>query len=409
MRFSCKSCLATFQTATGAPAAATFRCPSCGGEMAAVAEVVDLWQDRIPTRRYDLDDLRQRLDHEREEAAKTRTAPRTPDQVWFAAVQGRQIGPLSTAGIAGLRARGQLSAASLVWREGWPAWVAAEAVSELRTILGLPEEKPGQPFPVAPAAPAPPPIDATYPGARGGEVGLADAAALFNQKTDPEARVPAGLAQLLESTALPAAPGAELRAQAAAPMPFEPLATAPGAAARDEKPAAERTTPPIPPIPVEVPAPPALPRADELELEQAASAVFAEVRAGQREGARPLDDARGTGGREEPAASAPEAVPAPQEPAASEPSPPPASDAAPAAHAARDAVTQPPLPMIDLSAPSSEPDPLAPARRSRRPAAQQQWFGAAEEPSSPPFRPRAVLVAALVVALIAIALALHRH
>lgn len=156
MRFSCKTCGATFQTATGSGPKAAFACPACGGEMAASADVVDLNADRLPTRRYDLQELRARLEVEREESARARGTPRTAEQVWFAAVQGRQVGPLTSAGLQGLRARGQLSAATLVWREGWPSWVAAEVVGELRGVLGLPEDKPGQSFPVQPAAqPAP--------------------------------------------------------------------------------------------------------------------------------------------------------------------------------------------------------------------------------------------------------------
>ena len=175
MRFSCKSCGATFQTASGAAPRLGFACPACGGEMAASAEVVELHSDRVPTRRYDLDELRARLELEKEESARARGAPRSAEQIWFAAVQGRQVGPLTSAGLQGLRARGQLSAATLVWREGWPAWVAAEAVAELRPVLGLAEEKPGRPFPVQPAAPTPPPLDSTYPAAR----------ALAGENTDP--------------------------------------------------------------------------------------------------------------------------------------------------------------------------------------------------------------------------------
>jgi GYF domain 2 len=139
MRFSCMSCGATFQTAAGAAPKATFACPACGGEMATSADVVELHQDRVPTRRYDAVELRARLELEKEESARTRGTPRSAGQIWFAAVQGRQVGPLTPAGLHGLRARGQLQAATLVWREGWPAWVAAEAVAELRPVLGLAE------------------------------------------------------------------------------------------------------------------------------------------------------------------------------------------------------------------------------------------------------------------------------
>ena len=95
LRFSCKSCGATFQTTSGTGPKAAFACPACGGEMAASAEVVELHSDRIPTRRYDMQELRARLETEREESARARGTPRTAEQVWFAAVQGRQVGPLT--------------------------------------------------------------------------------------------------------------------------------------------------------------------------------------------------------------------------------------------------------------------------------------------------------------------------
>ena len=191
MRFSCPNCQAIFQTASGGAAQLRVACAGCGAEMiAAVAEplsgaplsggaqpsggaqVLELHPDRIPTRRYDLHELRARLEEEREASrpppAET-TSPFAPphltadgtgdrqlpnvDQVWFVGVQGRKVGPLSPSGLDGLRARGLLTAASLVWREGWPVWAAAEAVPELRSTLGLPLE---QVPPGAPASGAPP-------------------------------------------------------------------------------------------------------------------------------------------------------------------------------------------------------------------------------------------------------------
>jgi hypothetical protein len=104
--------------------------------MAAEADVLALNGDRIPTRPYDLAELLQQ-----EKAA----APPS-ERVWFVAVQGRSVGPLTAAGLEGLLARGQLHKRTLVWREGWPAWTAAETVTELCGILGLPE-------PVAPGEP----------------------------------------------------------------------------------------------------------------------------------------------------------------------------------------------------------------------------------------------------------------
>jgi hypothetical protein len=89
--------------------------------------------NRAPTRVYDLDSLRSKLEEER------KAAPSHAGQVWYAGIEGRSVGPLTLAGLSGLVARGQLRRASLVWREGWAAWVPAEAVAELRALLGLPE------------------------------------------------------------------------------------------------------------------------------------------------------------------------------------------------------------------------------------------------------------------------------
>lgn len=96
------------------------------------ADVLELHGDRIPTRPYDLASLRNRLEAER------KAAPSHEGQIWYVGVQGRSVGPLTEAGLQGLVARGQLRRASLIWREGWPAWTAADAVPELRAILGLP-------------------------------------------------------------------------------------------------------------------------------------------------------------------------------------------------------------------------------------------------------------------------------
>jgi hypothetical protein len=101
--------------------------------MESEAEVLELYADRIPTRPYDLASLRAKLEEERKAASSHE------GQIWYAAVHGRSIGPLTAAGLHGLAARGQLERGTLVWRQGWPSWSAAEAVSDLRPILGLPE------------------------------------------------------------------------------------------------------------------------------------------------------------------------------------------------------------------------------------------------------------------------------
>lgn len=100
--------------------------------MEASADVVDL--HRVPTRRYDLQELKARLEQEKEASAQPASAG---EQIWYVGVGGRKVGPMTRAGLVGLKERGLLSASSLVWREGWPVWAAAEAVQELRPLLGL--------------------------------------------------------------------------------------------------------------------------------------------------------------------------------------------------------------------------------------------------------------------------------
>jgi hypothetical protein len=105
------------------------------------ADVLELHGDRIPTRPYDLASLREKLEEERAAAGSHER------QIWYVGVHGRSVGPMTQAGLAGLAARGQLERTTLVWREGFSSWIAAELVDELRAILGLPQ---------APAAADPP-------------------------------------------------------------------------------------------------------------------------------------------------------------------------------------------------------------------------------------------------------------
>lgn len=118
-----------------------YLCPNCGAEM-------EPDPNRASTRVYDLDSLRSKLEEERK-AASSHAA-----QVWYVGVEGRSVGPLTLVGLEGLAARGSLRRSSLVWRDGWAAWVAAEAVPELRSLLGLPE---------APASGDPPALPESTP------------------------------------------------------------------------------------------------------------------------------------------------------------------------------------------------------------------------------------------------------
>ena len=105
--------------------------------------------NRAPTRVYDLDELRTRLEEER------KAAPSHAGQVWYVGVDGRSVGPLTLQGLAGLAARSQLRRSTLVWRDGFAAWIPAEAIPDIRALLGLPEATPSGDPPALPIGPLP--------------------------------------------------------------------------------------------------------------------------------------------------------------------------------------------------------------------------------------------------------------
>src|SRR3954468_1008176 len=95
LRFNCPTCEAVFQNGAR-PAPAEVACPACGVRMQAEADVVELHGDRMPTRPYDVARLREQLEEER------RASPSHADQVWYVGVNGRSVGPLTSAGLEGL-------------------------------------------------------------------------------------------------------------------------------------------------------------------------------------------------------------------------------------------------------------------------------------------------------------------
>src|SRR3954451_12966249 len=115
--------------------------------MQAEADVRERHGDRMPTRPYDIAQLREQLEEER------KAAPSHEDQIWYVGVNGRSVGPLTEAGLGGLAARGQLRRDSLIWRDGWPAWTPADGVPELRALLGLPQAAPAGDPPALPEGP----------------------------------------------------------------------------------------------------------------------------------------------------------------------------------------------------------------------------------------------------------------
>jgi len=103
--------------------------------------------NRAPTRVYDLDSLRSKLEEEHKAASSH------AGQVWYVGIEGRSVGPLTESGLEGLLTRGQLRRSTLIWQEGFAAWVAAEAVPALRPILGLPDAPQACDPPALPEAP----------------------------------------------------------------------------------------------------------------------------------------------------------------------------------------------------------------------------------------------------------------
>jgi membrane protease subunit (stomatin/prohibitin family) len=55
---------------------------------------------------------------------------------WYIGVSGQQVGPLDTAGLRSNVANRQLTATTLVWREGMAEWTAASTVPEIAQLLG---------------------------------------------------------------------------------------------------------------------------------------------------------------------------------------------------------------------------------------------------------------------------------
>jgi membrane protease subunit (stomatin/prohibitin family) len=69
---------------------------------------------------------------------------------WFIAVDGAQVGPLPVDQLPARVGSGELSASTLVWREGMAAWAPASDVPELRGLFAA------APPPLPPGPPAPP-------------------------------------------------------------------------------------------------------------------------------------------------------------------------------------------------------------------------------------------------------------
>jgi len=72
--------------------------------------------------------------------------------VWFAAINGAQVGPLDAAGIQQQLAAGQISPATLLWKNGMAAWTPGQQIPELAALFAAPPPIPGAPPPIPPSA-----------------------------------------------------------------------------------------------------------------------------------------------------------------------------------------------------------------------------------------------------------------
>jgi predicted Zn finger-like uncharacterized protein len=92
--------------------------------------------------------------------AVSRPPPAAPDQaIWFAMLQGKQIGPLTRGDLAGRATSGEVGPRTYLWKEGMDSWQRARDVAELSALF---------PLPVTPSVPItvpPPPVQTPDPSA----------------------------------------------------------------------------------------------------------------------------------------------------------------------------------------------------------------------------------------------------
>jgi hypothetical protein len=69
-------------------------------------------------------------------AAGPTPPPIPPSPGFFVAVDGKAQGPFDIAALRGRVAGGQLTADTLVWRDGMAQWTAASAVTEVAALFG---------------------------------------------------------------------------------------------------------------------------------------------------------------------------------------------------------------------------------------------------------------------------------
>jgi hypothetical protein len=76
----------------------------------------------------------------------------------FINVAGQSYGPYNYATCKQYAQAGQLTAQTMVWMEGMPAWAPAGQVPALQALFAPPAAMPGQPTPPPMGGPTPPPM-----------------------------------------------------------------------------------------------------------------------------------------------------------------------------------------------------------------------------------------------------------
>jgi predicted Zn finger-like uncharacterized protein len=88
--------------------------------------------------------------------AVSRPPPPAADQaIWFAMLQGKQVGPLTRGDLSGRATSGEVGPRTYLWKEGMDSWQRARDVAELSALFPLPAP--------APATIPPPPVQTPDP------------------------------------------------------------------------------------------------------------------------------------------------------------------------------------------------------------------------------------------------------
>lgn len=82
-----------------------------------------------------------------EEEATRHTPALDRRALWFAMVEGQQVGPFDVAGLEARVRAGQITYGTLLWRDGMPEWRQADQVPELLQVLAAPPKRVEAPTP----------------------------------------------------------------------------------------------------------------------------------------------------------------------------------------------------------------------------------------------------------------------